>query len=127
MKKVSFDFDDTLSTIEIQTLAKILVMQEYDVWIVTSRCSNLYAKNHHWNDDLEMVADCVGIPTENIVYCNLKPKYKYFQETEGFILHVDDDHDEILGINQHTDVQGVYYVPTIDRRSIKRIKEILCI
>jgi len=37
MKKVVFDYDDTLSIPSIQEYAKMLIEKDVEVWIVTSR------------------------------------------------------------------------------------------
>ena len=42
--KVSFDFDGTLSRKDVQKLAKELVSEGHEVWIVTSRFSDEAAK-----------------------------------------------------------------------------------
>ena len=53
MKKVSFDFDGTLSRLDVQKYAKSLIEQGFEVWIVTSRL-------HEKNADTKRVGSKVG-------------------------------------------------------------------
>jgi hypothetical protein len=73
MKKISIDFDDTLSERYVTAL-----MDKFEVHIVTSRLSNERAPSNSWNDDLFLVADNLAIPRDNIHFCNLHPKYEFF-------------------------------------------------
>lgn len=113
-KKISFDFDETLSLITVQFAARDLVWAGHDVHIVTSRMSNDRAGNPGWNDDIYIVANAVGIKDSNIHFCNLKPKHEFFAEHTDFIAHLDDDPDDINGINFHTDTEAILFVDSID-------------
>lgn len=116
MSKISFDFDETLSCTNVQMYAHMCVKSEHDVHIVTSRMSNERAGNPSWNDDLYMVASQIGIPEENIHFCNLSPKYKFFLDNPDFLFHLDDDKDDVDGINFHKEdpngTIGVFFVNT---------------
>lgn len=118
--KISFDFDDTLSRPEVQHYAEMFIKDGHEVWIVTSRMSNERAQNPSWNKDLYFVADCVGI--ENIHFCNLQPKHEFFED-ENFDIHLDDDPDDVEGINLHTDTQAFLYVPTARLDVLKSINQ----
>jgi hypothetical protein len=101
--KVSFDFDGTLSRKDVQSLAKELVNEGHEVWIVTSRFSDEAAKekNWHWiegqNQKLFDVAQECGIKKENIHFTCMESK-SYFLEGKGFIFHIDDDDIELMDI-----------------------------
>ena len=66
MKKVSFDFDSTLSKDKIEDFAKELLDKGFEVWIVTTRKDNDNAPSTHWNDDLFNTAIRCGIDFKNI-------------------------------------------------------------
>jgi hypothetical protein len=111
--KVSFDFDGTLSRKDVQKLAKDLVSEGYEVWIVTSRFSDEAAKDKKWhwiegqNQKLFDVAKDCGIKVENIHFTNMESK-SLFLEGKGFIFHLDDDDIELMDIlesNRSTEVK----------------------
>ena len=101
--KFSFDFDGTLSRKDVQKLAKDLVNEGHEVWIVTSRFSDEAAKekNWHWilgqNQKLFDVAEECGIKKENIQFTCAESK-SIFLEGKGFIFHLDDDDIELMDI-----------------------------
>lgn len=119
--KISFDFDDTLSNVTVQRYAHMFVKSGHDVHIVTSRMSVERSGNPNWNDDLFLVADSVGISRDNIHFCNLKPKDKFFQDHNDFLFHLDDDSGDVGIINNNTDVKGVLFVDTHDNSVIKSL------
>jgi hypothetical protein len=103
MRKVSFDFDSTLSRKDVQDFAKKLVNEGYEVWIVTSRFDDEtgMSKNWHWikdqNQNLFNIASECGIKMDNIKFTCMEPKIK-FLENKGFIFHLDDDDIELMDI-----------------------------
>jgi hypothetical protein len=102
-EKVSIDFDSTLSRVEVQEFAKKLIDEGFEVWIVTSRYDTKTALSNGWtwteqqNQKLFDVATNVGIPMNRIIFTNALDKITYLQGKE-FILHLDDDEDELWGI-----------------------------
>ena len=89
--KISFDFDSTLSTRKMQSIADDFISRGHEVHIVTSR----FDKNNtviYTNEDLFKIADKVGISRENITFTNQNDKVGYL---EGFDIHFDDDEYEI--------------------------------
>jgi hypothetical protein len=99
--KVSFDFDDTLSTERIQEIAKLFVERGYDVYITTARRKHSYFYN---NDIVFETAKKVGIKKENITFTDSEDKFKFLKE---FDLHFDNDEDEIELINEFTKCIGI--------------------
>lgn len=96
--KVSFDYDETLSRVEVQAFAKELLDAGYEVWVVTMRFeSRAEMVRYHndegmlWegNDDLFQTAKTLGIPSERIVFTNLSWKSE-FLKGKGFLWHLDD-------------------------------------
>lgn len=117
--KISIDFDSTLSLPEVQRFANILIQTGVDVHIVTSRMSNKRAGNPSWNDDLYVVAGALGIPKDNVHFCNLKPKWKFFQENDDFIAHLDDDIEEVQSINNNCPkTTATMFVDTFNNKTL---------
>lgn len=93
--RVSFDFDSTLSRIDVQKYAKKLVDLGYEVWVCTSRADDETAfqkfhKRDH-NEDLWHIVDTIGIPRERVFFSYMKDKHHFFLQNPGFIWHMDDD------------------------------------
>jgi hypothetical protein len=117
--KISFDFDSTLSRKDVQSFVKELIAVGHEVWIVTSRGSTGPALEKGWwwvekqNADLFAVAESVGIPKERIVFTEHADKIE-FLEGKGFVVHVDDDPDELWAIVRSGDACGVVNVEHSD-------------
>lgn len=107
MKKVSFDFDNTLSRSAVQKYAKELINRGFDVWICTSRLEPSKAPEPNWNDDLFEIADKVGIKRDNIIFCNYGVKAEFLKD-KGFLFHIDDDNIELSFIRTDTNIKPVF-------------------
>jgi len=109
VKKISFDFDGTLSRKDIHFFAKEMVLTGNEVWIVTSRFSDKegIANNWNWikgqNEKVFAAAEDIGIPKERIIFTNMTPKID-FLKGKGFALHLDDDEIELMDILYSKDV-----------------------
>lgn len=104
MRKVSFDFDGTLSKESVQKYAKELFDKGFEVWIVTLRFENhlndkLYGKDYN-NEDLYAIADQIGIKREHIVFTALVDKGEYFSKHDDFIFHLDDSYPQIKDVTE---------------------------
>jgi len=115
-KKVSYDFDDTLSNGMVQHHAKLMKKKGYELFIVTSRLSDeeiMRRRNvseTNWNNDLYFVAKHLEIPKTNLVFCSYGPKYEFFWDgNDDFLFHLDDDLDEVDGINKMTDMMAFHF------------------
>lgn len=105
IKKVSFDFDGTLSREDVQEYAQILIKKDdIEVWICTSRFIDEFSTNQ--NNDLYEVSDKIGIDRSKIIFTSRADKYEYFIDKD-FVWHLDDDWIETDLINEHTDTIGV--------------------
>ena len=108
MKKVSFDFDDTLTNYDVQVFARVLVNKGYEVYIVTSRYNTEDALKNGWhwtkaqNEQLFEIADNIGIKRENIIFTNFEDKITYLKD-KNFIFHLDDSADELMRIKESGD------------------------
>lgn len=107
MKKVSFDFDGTLTKPAIEQYAKRLIELNIEVWICTSRLSPEKAPTKEFNDDLFLVADRIGIKRSNIIFTCHEDKSEFLNR-KGFSFHLDDDNIELSFIKTDTDVKPIY-------------------
>lgn len=109
---VSFDFDSTLSRVDVQDYAKSLISRGVDVWVLTSRYDELHKHLYPINptlDDLYEVVDRLGISRNKIRFQCMRPKAEWLFNTR-VIWHLDDDYVEINQINRETDTVGISVV-----------------
>jgi hypothetical protein len=127
-RKISVDFDSTLSEPNVQKLIYELQLlhSDLEVHIVTSRQEDSRNPSGKWNADLYIVANQLDIPMERIHFCNLTPKYKFFKENPDFILHLDDDIEEVEDIQSNTTVNAILYVPTFSNAVETIVRSSLC-
>jgi len=108
MKKVSFDFDGTLSRNDVQDYAKSLMNKGLDVWVTTSRYDeenkHLYRFNPT-NEDMYKVTDKLKLSREKIIFCNMQDKVDIM--SHDFIWHLDDDWYELNCINARSKIIGI--------------------
>jgi len=108
MKKISFDFDSTLSRTDVQEFAKSLISEGFDVWIVTSRFDDNTAEEKNWwwikknNKELYDIAESCGIKKENIIFTQMVDKIEFLKD-KGFLFHLDDDKIELEMIEESDD------------------------
>jgi len=116
MKRVSFDFDSTLSLKSVQDYAESLISKGYDLWVVTSRLPDgsdpKWKRHGMWvpidNSDLFEVTDRLGINRKQIIFTAYKLKSEVMNEMGlEFLFHLDDDWVELNHINRETKTQGV--------------------
>jgi len=106
--KLSFDFDGTLSRIDVQEYAKSLVESGHEVWIITSRYSAEAGMEKGWpwieqqNLAVFSVAEECGILKERIIFTNGADKIHWIK-SQGFAFHLDDDVDELMKISEGQD------------------------
>ena len=117
--KVSFDYDDTLSRVEVEEYAKRLVAEGHQVWIVTARPSEEHLKmtfkggeKPDWNREVFEAAGRIGIPNERIKFMNYTDKIEFLRGN-GFTFHLDDDGYELYQIMLSGDI-----CETIDSRML---------
>ena len=108
-KKVSFDFDNTLSYKLVQDYAKSLINKGHEVFILTARYNEMkksfYVPNPT-NEDLFEVAKKIGIKERNIIFTNMENKYTFLNDTE-VLFHLDDCWQTIKEINEITKVTAI--------------------
>ena len=126
VKKISVDFDNTLSEIDVQMYIKSLINKGIEVWIVTARYdheSKYSAKMiESWgiknlqfeHNELFRIADELGISRDHIVFMNMVPKKEFFKDNRDFLFHLDDDAVELITI-KYVDVVDVKSPNWIDK------------
>lgn len=106
--KISIDFDNCLSTLEVQNVAKELISQGHEVFILTSRFDTIKRLQHpelHSNADLYKIAEEVGIKPINICFTNQELKAKHLFKS-GIDIHVDDDKSTLIHIRDSSTTKG---------------------
>lgn len=91
--KISFDFDDTLETEQMQKLAKKFIKEGHKVYITTGRLYHPY-----WNNDVFKLAQELNIPAEQIQLTEGADKHFFLK---GFDMHFDNNPNEIYLINKN--------------------------
>ena len=108
-KKVSFDFDNTLSYPLVQQYAKKLINKGYEVFVLTARYNEMkksfYVPNPT-NEDLFKITEKIGIKERNIIFTNMEDKYHYLKDTD-VIFHLDDCWQTNKLINEKTKVKAI--------------------
>ena len=99
--KVSFDFDDTLSTKRGQDIAKRLISEGKTVYIVTRRQETA-------SEEVYKVADELGIPKSRVYFTNGELKWKTIKRL-GIDTHYDNNENEVNKIRENTDAKAIKF------------------
>ena len=91
--KVSIDFDDTLSTQRGQDLARYIINNGYDLYVVTRRQKSQSA-------DVYAISDKLKIPRDKVVFTNGRLKWETLKRL-GIQKHIDNNPEEIQAIKQN--------------------------
>lgn len=101
-KKISVDFDSTLSTKRVQEFVKYLIEEGVEVHVVTTR-REVVENSPDYNKDLFLVTDNLAIPRRNVFFTYGTDKW-WFLRNKGFLFHLDDDVIELEMIEDLTAV-----------------------
>ena len=99
--RVSFDFDDTLSTERGQKLAIEEMNKGNQVWIITARQESDSA-------EVLKVADNLGIQHQHIVFTNGADKWK-FMIRHRISKHYDNNKEQVQKINKNTETKAILF------------------
>lgn len=99
--KVSFDFDDTLSTQRGQDIAKRLINDGKTVYIITRRQKSA-------SEEVYRVADELGIPYSRVYFTNGALKWETIKRLE-IGTHYDNNQNEIDKIRENTDAKAIKF------------------
>ena len=106
--RISIDYDNCLSQPKVQELAKQLIAQGHEIFILTSRFDSirrLKFPDLASNEDLYHIAEEVGIKPYRIAFTNQQKKWIWLLET-GIKLHIDDDLSVIRDLSHYQLVEG---------------------
>jgi hypothetical protein len=103
---ISFDFDSTLSRIDVQEFIKFGLSNlpvKFNIHIVTSRFEdiNRYTDKSINHINLFKIAQELNISIENIHFLNMDDKANFFINNNDFLFHLDDDAIELELIKQN--------------------------
>ena len=107
IKRISFDFDGTLSKQEVYAVALMLLEDNYTLYIITKRFD--YPQKHQKaaNEDVKEVARKLRIPKDHLIFTNGLSKSKFIKKHE-IILHLDNNLNEISDIDENANCELVY-------------------
>jgi hypothetical protein len=99
--KVSFDFDETLSTQRGQDIAKRLMNDNKTVYIITRR-------QESDSKEVYKVADELGIPRSRVYFTNGSLKWETVKRLE-IGTHYDNNQNEVDKIRENTDAKAIKF------------------
>jgi precorrin-6B methylase 1 len=99
--KVSFDFDDTLSTQRGQDIAKRLIDEGKTIYIITRR-------QETDSKEVYKVADELGIPHSRVYFTNGALKWETIKRLE-IGTHYDNNQNEVDKIRENTDAKAIKF------------------
>jgi phosphatidylinositol kinase/protein kinase (PI-3 family) len=99
--KISYDFDDTLSTIKGQEMAINDIKNGNEVLILTAR-------QERDKEEVYQIADKIGIKHSNIHFTNGKDKWSFVIRL-NIDRHYDNNQEQIDKINKLTTAQGILF------------------
>ena len=106
--RISLDYNNCLSQPKVQELAKQLIAQGHEVFILTSRFDSirrLKFPDLASNEDLYQTAEEVGIKPYRIAFTNQQKKWIWLLDT-GIKIHIDDDLTVLKDLAYYGLVQG---------------------
>jgi hypothetical protein len=95
MKRISFDFDGTLSEPHIQAVAKRAIQDGHKVYITTARFK--HSAFPFINKDLHQIAESIGISPTRIRFTDGTEKNQWLHD---FDIHFDDCHLQLQSIKE---------------------------
>lgn len=100
---IAFDFDGVLTEECILDLAKKLINEKVEIWIVTMR------KDNDFNNKILMeVLKELGITNHRVIFCNNKPKVEMLEMINADI-YIDNVNTEFENIVRHTNIIPLLY------------------
>jgi hypothetical protein len=101
INKISFDFDDTLSTARGQEIAKRNILQGKQVYIITRR-------NEYNSSEVYRMAERLRIPKLQVFFTNGQYKWMTIKRL-GIGTHYDNNQTEIDLIKINTDTKAIKF------------------
>lgn len=100
---VAFDFDGCLSSVKMQKLAKKLMKEGNEIWIITARSDNEFNRNK-----LQTILNNLLLSEHRVIYADEKPKIQYLSGINAD-LYIDNNSHEFYEINNFTKTIPVLY------------------
>lgn len=107
MRKISFDYDGTLSRQEIFNAAELLLRGNYILYVITKRFDYPQKNQKHANNDIRDVCQTLKIPKDHLIFTNGLSKAKFI-ELNNIDIHFENNLDEINEISDKTNVNLIY-------------------
>ena len=95
MAIIVFDYDGVLTNVSVRWLAKKMIAERNDVWIVTKRNDKMCDK------DMEKVLEFIKLPKAKIVFTSNKKKIEFLTALNADMF-IDDKTDEFFDILNST-------------------------
>lgn len=95
--KISIDFDGTLSTAKGMELARKLIVDGNELYIITRRRKT-------FDEPVYNVAQELKIPRNRVIFTNGEMKWKSILKY-GIELHIDNNPDELKLIDENTEAE----------------------
>jgi hypothetical protein len=92
----AFDYDGTIDDVRLQALAKKLIKEGNEVYIVTARTDNDFNKK-----ELQPMLDKIGMSKHSVFYCTHQPKMDTLIAINAEI-YIDNITDEFENIKSYT-------------------------
>ena len=99
----AFDFDGVLSSERIQMLAKKMIRENNEVWVVTARGDNEFNRNI-----VREVLGKIKLSEFRVMFCGRKPKIDYLKIINADIF-IENNSDEFENINNLTNTIPLIY------------------
>lgn len=98
---IIFDFDGVLTSIKIQQLAKKMILEKNDVWVITKR-------RNDYNKEVLSVCNKIGLNITKIIYTNRKRKGELIVALNAD-LYIDNIQEEFEYL-ENTNTVGLLYI-----------------
>jgi mitochondrial fission protein ELM1 len=90
---VAFDYDGVLDNYKIASLAKNMISEGNEVWVVTMR-----RENEHNKKVMAESLKSINLTTYNVMFCNDNPKFEIIRmlNADIYIDNISDEFEDIL-------------------------------
>lgn len=99
---IAIDFDGVLTNYKMQILAKKMISEKNDVWIVTKRRIGMD------NKDLQKVLDFIRLPMSKVIFTNNKDKEEFLKGINADIF-IDNENNEFANLMSYSNVLPLHF------------------
>lgn len=123
MKRISFDFDQTLSNKSVQDFTEMILVGNYELFVITKRFH--YPQKHisNANNDIRLVCAKLRIPWENVIFTNNISKASFIVDNK-IDVHLEND---LMQVNELAvkEVAEIVYVHPSNKWQQKLFKTLI--